>query len=243
MERWRQTKDNKLKRGKELLNIGDYITYHDSSGEDGKDLYEGRWQVLGTDDEGRLLIVSEDNVAMHSFNKKHTLNGAMEAYSNALETLDKICAVYAKGTNAVSARSIRIEDVDKLTRYDKYLHCNYGKPHTYINKKGNTFIWHDGTKWNKTSSNKKVTLINTFYWYYIHNTNKCQNPIYDMLFGKKGNKSYWLASSYVWTCSTHPYFGLRCVYCSLVDCLNLVYSEGVYHNSGVRAVVTLETNI
>lgn len=245
MEKWIQTSDFKVKRGDIILDIGDYIEYHDCAGENGTDLYEGKWQVLGADDEGRLLIVSEDNVTVHAFNKELTLEGAMESYSKGVDTLDKICEVYGRGTGAKGARSIRIEDVNKVTGYD-ITKNKYNQKVSFDNEDGNTFIWHDGQKWKCTKSKKTIVLTNSYYWYAITcETNLMQFPkAYKMLFSNN-NLFYWLASTYVNTRSYNAKFGIFVVCAGTFNGIDFVYNNERYESGicGVRAVVTLKSDI
>lgn len=241
MEKWIQTNDLKVKRGNVTLDIGDYIDYTDCTGKNGESLYKGRWQVLGATEEGNLLIISEKNVTTHYFNKEHTHKGGMEAYSKGVEILDELCKVYASGNGAINSRSIRIEDIDSLTNFDKATYLDYGKKNIYHNKKNKTFRWHDGERWNCTNLEQDIAFINTYYWYTTNNKSK----IYNMLFGKSDEKDYWLASLFVATDNRYVNFGLRLIESGYVGGDFFIDSYGDYGNSkrGVRAVVTLKSDV
>lgn len=236
MKKWIQTLDYKVKRGNVVLNIGDYIDYHDHAGENGKDIYNGKWQVLGVDDKGRCLIVSEKNVANHYFNQEKTLEGGQKAYSEGVKILDKICKVYARGKDALNSRSIRIEDIDKLTGYDKNNYFGYGKKCNYNNKEGVNFIWHNGKKWNNSKTKETVSLIQSYYSY--KGDLNCNSKVYNMLFENR----YWLGSTYVNLYSEFACFGLHYVYGNNIFGYGFVYSNGDNNDNdlGVRAVVTLK---
>ena len=53
---------NKVYKGKEVYEIGDYYEYDETNGGVLKDLIDVKWKVLGVSDEGNLLIVSSSNV-------------------------------------------------------------------------------------------------------------------------------------------------------------------------------------
>lgn len=239
MEKWIQTNDFKVKRGELVLNIGDYIIYHDCAGENGEDLYKGRWQVLGVSDEGNILIVSKNCVTTHCFNKEHTVEGAMNAYSTGVETLDKICETYGKGAVAVGARSICIEDVDKLTGFNKIKNSKCGRIYTLKTKKEKLSYWHDGTCWHKTKYMKSTNLTNTYYMYYISYSDLPSN-VYDMLF----SRCYWLASPFVYATPYSACFGLRSVAYDIVGGVDFIGLNGhiCKIEQGVRAVVTLKSD-
>ena len=115
---WVQTADRKVIRGDQVLNIGDIVHYHDKAGENGTEKYTGTWKVLGAEN-GELLIMSDSDVDTKIFNENKTLEGGKEAYTNGINELNKICKVYGTGTGATGARSITVEDVDRVTGYDK----------------------------------------------------------------------------------------------------------------------------
>ena len=117
-EVWVQTSDRTVIRGSQVLNIGDVIKYHDTAGEGGAEKYTGAWRVLGAEN-GELLIMSESDVDSKYFNSTETLAGGQEVYANGINELNTICKVYGNGKGALGARSITIEDVDRVTGYDK----------------------------------------------------------------------------------------------------------------------------
>ena len=139
------------------LEIGDYINYSSTKGNDGNTIDEivlksneggpedsenytakdvivtegngyadqtfkstgttNKWKVLGVDeDKGELLIVSSD-VVKTAENKSFIIKGAT-AYQYGINELDKICEIFGNGYGATGARSIRIEDINKITGYN-----------------------------------------------------------------------------------------------------------------------------
>lgn len=88
------------------INIGDYINYNVPTASS----YTGNWRVLGVED-GKLLIVSASNVT------SLTLNGA-DGFMNGPATLDSTCSIQCDNNKAENARSINIDDVNKITGYN-----------------------------------------------------------------------------------------------------------------------------
>lgn len=111
-----------VKKGTLEFNIGDKIDYTAPAGSG----YEGDWQVLGVgegDEEGQLLLVSEEfvnngNTKTIQANDYATPGGdPLKDLQRAVDDLDALCTVY-KNENATKGRSIRVEDVNRLTGYD-----------------------------------------------------------------------------------------------------------------------------
>ena len=245
MQKWVQTEDLKVIRGNVVLNIGDDIEYHDCAGDNESDLYKGKWQVLGVDDKGNLLIVTKKNVTTYHFNKECTLKGAKDAYSNGVQILDNICSIYSKGRNAISSRSIRLEDVDTLTGYDKTT-CERKK--VYTNKRGNEFIWHDGNKWCTTKRKKEITLMDNLYTYSSEDeTLNISEKVQQILIPYRNyfDSKYWLASPFICAHSHYISYGLRLVHFGYVQGNAFISLQGIDYDyfgyeRGVRAVVSLK---
>ena len=111
-----------VKKGSLKFNIGDKIKYTNPAGSG----YDGDWQVLGVgegDEDGLLLLISEGFV---NGGKTRSLIGGdyatpggdpLKELRGAVKDLDETCAVY-KNENATKARSIKAEDINRLTGYD-----------------------------------------------------------------------------------------------------------------------------
>ena len=67
--------------------------------------YTGGWKILGAEN-GKLLIMSEKNIGTLKLSGK-------EGYNTGVTQLDNMCKPY--GTNA---RSIKVEDINRVTGYD-----------------------------------------------------------------------------------------------------------------------------
>ena len=104
-------------RGEEVLTIGDDFEY-DETAEGTTDV---AWKVLGASEEGELLIMSSsDIVSSHILGDKNyeELEECQNDWLNGAAELDGLCEPYGKGESATGARSIRVEDVNKITGYD-----------------------------------------------------------------------------------------------------------------------------
>ncbi len=112
--------------GTNVLTIGDTIAYDETNGGSITGLTDVEWAVLGANDKGELLIMSTSNVvSSYRLGYESTITDSaaqLEENQNDWLTgpqqLDKLCAPYGKGEGATSARSIRVEDINKVTGYD-----------------------------------------------------------------------------------------------------------------------------
>ena len=87
------------------IKIGDTVNYEAEGVE-----YDGEWKVLGIEN-GQILLMSSKPI------KTDFKFSGMEEYLKVVENLDKECENYGSGTGAKSARSLRVEDVNKITGY------------------------------------------------------------------------------------------------------------------------------
>ena len=96
---WTQEK-TKVTNGTTTYEVGDDYSYN--CGVSG---YTGNWKVLGAED-GKLLIMSTVDIGTLKLEGK-------EGYNTGISQLNEMCKQY--GTNA---RSIKIEDINRVTGYD-----------------------------------------------------------------------------------------------------------------------------
>ena len=94
------------------LNVGSTIDY--MPGGVGDTNYTEGWKIMGADANGRLLILSNAGVT----EEKVELY-IRDGWVNAETILDTAAATYADGVLGISSRSIKVEDIDALTGYDK----------------------------------------------------------------------------------------------------------------------------
>ncbi len=118
------------------LKPGDYVDYvpddlstsiiTKDSGYDYSQLYKTdntlKWQVLGLNKDGNIMLISSTNIFKDNSEKYLTLLGG-EGYLFGEKILNQICSIY-KNQYAVEARSITREDIDHLlnvdVNYDNY---------------------------------------------------------------------------------------------------------------------------
>ena len=98
-------KEIKEKYGQDIK-IGDTINY-----EDNVEKYQGTWKVLGVEN-GQILLMSSNPV-----NNDFKLKGK-EGFLNLEDKLDAECTEYGVGTGAQSARSLRAEDINRISGYN-----------------------------------------------------------------------------------------------------------------------------
>ena len=102
-----------ITKGNATLEAGDLIQYDSGVSE-----YTGKWRVLGAEDD-KLLILSTANVGSLGLCglEGGTYNDTTYEYGllNGIDRLNEICEAYGSGTGAVGARSIKAEDVCRLS--------------------------------------------------------------------------------------------------------------------------------
>ena len=193
--------------GTTTVKIGDYVNYSSTEGTtettylSPKDKngygdqtfssnYTGKWQVLGVDEEGCLMLISSDIIKTTS-NEYFYIQG-QNGYVNGITELNKISAIYGKGKYAKSARSVNVDDVNKITGYvdnvynagtsnvdqtgnqvkytlntDGYIHYEETKyPTTDTTSTRTSFTYWTGSEWKTLESGKSATLTHNYYYYY-----------------------------------------------------------------------------
>ncbi len=133
----------KVTNGTLTLDVGTTVNYMTQGvgPEDAK--YMSGWKVLGVDDKGRLLIMSNECITGRYLN----FSGTAADFENALTTIQNTVDAYKEDTYASSIRSVKVEDIDALVNYDKR---NYEKGTIYEYGLKVSFEW-DGTGYPKYS--------------------------------------------------------------------------------------------
>lgn len=117
-----------VKKGTTVLEVGDTIEYEAEVGG-----YKGGWKVLGAEDAKLLIMSTEDVASEFRFNEEYY-------YIRAITSLNSVCAKYGKGDGAVGARSVTVEDINRVTGYNpETAEFDKGKISEYGNKV--TFWW------------------------------------------------------------------------------------------------------
>ena len=133
--------------------------------------YTAGWRVIGVKN-GELQLISADIVSSES-SQYYYLRGK-NGYQYGPEELNAISAMYGRGKGATGAKSITIEDINKITGYDP-TNTGDGKPFGTGNiQYGNkvTYFW-DGTdkpyyEYGEGTNKKTGNLLdehNIFNWY------------------------------------------------------------------------------
>ena len=260
----------------EHLHIGDYVDYNplnfkegtlekdktasSSTDENGNSDQtfsintDTKWRVLGEDDRGQILIVSADPVKkdMGDTNNPYFYLYGAKGYINAEKELEKISKIYGHGVGATEARSLKIEDVNKIcgvtVRSNGLTPAvdvteNFGRTKSYTNQYASPEDYLAGKRSNfsKTSNAYSYKGNNSLL------KTATNTRAYETIFFKKQTKKYnWLASRYVGVHSDYAGLCVGDVNYGGAGVHNDVFaSYGVEGNSGfaVRPVVSLKSDV
>lgn len=240
--------------GKNTYNVGDdYIDYTCDL-----NVYDGGWKILGAEN-GALLIMSAQDIDISNdddllsteksdyisiSDNKLMLKGS-DGYNNGVAILNNIC-IRKFGENA---RSIKVEDINRITGYDPN---SDGKGEKY----GQGNDWEYGTV-NQNDS----TIKSTYYKYYPYSLTTSNSKdgecigiestslVYKMLFGESdSDNDYWLASKHAKNVYGNWNYGLRLVSNDDNDgmCVHgehLIVGSGTGSGThGVRVVISVKGN-
>ena len=108
-----------VENGNLTLKIGDYVNTTPYT-VDGKQ-FDGKWRVLG-EENGQVLLVSANYVNFEGSTEQSgvpvmTLQGS-NGIDNEIDRLNTLSAKFADGTKTEKGRSIKVEDVNRITGYD-----------------------------------------------------------------------------------------------------------------------------
>ena len=129
-----------ITNGEITLKIGDYVDYDcttssatytsrkEKTGHDNDQIFKANeyrdgWRVLGVDDDKQLMLLAEDFAQPSTVEttlgvrQGYTLKG-QAGYENGVEELNKICSIYGNGKGAIVARSINVDDANKVMGYN-----------------------------------------------------------------------------------------------------------------------------
>lgn len=228
--------------------------------------YSGEWKVIGIEN-GQVKLMATKNISKKTLDGDDATIGVWnektKSYANAEKALDDECAAYLNSKQATSVRSIRVEDIDKITGYDKTKFGEkninkYGNKVTYsIDSNGNVAysskVKNDTTTFTRlimpqaTENITSCDIISTYYFYSAEQETELKDKnsdVYKMLFGN-GYEYYWLASSYVNPGEGVVSFGMHLVASGGVFDSALWISDGGYGRNdecGVRPVVFLKSD-
>ena len=139
---WTDNGNDTFTKGDVTVKVGDKVTYNtgeeksttvykDKSGYSSDQTFKTEknlgWRVLGINSKGEIELISDNPTSTKLY-----LKGEL-GYLNAEKILnDDICnELYGKGKHATGARSLNIEDINKLGNYDPTTYYGYGEIYTY----------------------------------------------------------------------------------------------------------------
>lgn len=139
--KWWETNDEEgneyITNGEVTLQIGDYITYDandkgehtytaeaEKTGVSGEGQtfstnYETEWRILGIkhqSDEDNIMLVP--TTPIKSTKSTGLSLSSAKGYCYGIEEMENICKIYGYGTGAIFAKSITVEDINRITGYD-----------------------------------------------------------------------------------------------------------------------------
>ena len=235
------------------------------------------WKVLGTDDDGNILIMPTTNITDSTGAiQRMPIGGtdataAQNAAQYAAEEIDRICSIYGYGKGAKSARSVKVEDIDKLTGFDKTTYAQdqgngYGHDVTYSINETDEYVYYKwsgitepkktdykvfsylkGSEWVSLTKGQSATIKSTCYFYDMssdpYKTVLTNKGVYDLI--GADNDPYMLSSLCVDAYSEYASFGMRMVYNNSILANFYFNSHDKYSKSiwGLRPAVSLKPDV
>ena len=105
--------------------IGDYYEYDESNGGAITGLTDVKWKVMGVDENGNLLILSASDVGSLTLGKADDLVTSQNDYIEGASRLDDLAKEYGNGRGALAARSVTLDDINKITGFDPNVDADY----------------------------------------------------------------------------------------------------------------------
>ena len=201
---------------------------------------ELQWRVLYID----KLTKTVELTTSQAISKTVSFSG-LDGYKNAINVLDDSCNVYCGGKGTVSGRSIRKEDIDYITGFNKYEYREsddylyYGEERSYTS---GTFYNEDGSE--MVASEKNPVVMRNYLYEYNLEEYITDSDILNMI----GRRGYWTADQYVFLFNKGVSFGIGILRGESNQISgNSLFREGLYPIYGrslyIRPVVTLNSNI
>ena len=137
---WTDNGDDTFTKGEVTVKVGDIVNYDEGtgytttvtaskSGHTDVQTYTTKnlgWRVLGINTKGEIELISDNATSNMLYLKGE------EGYLNAEDVLNNMCnELYGKGEHATGARSLNVEDINKLGNYDPTTFSGYGEIYTY----------------------------------------------------------------------------------------------------------------
>lgn len=217
----------------------DVINTFESNTQLAKDL---QWRVIYID----KLTKTAELTTSQAIGKTVSFSG-LNGYKNAINVLDNSCNVYCGGKGAVSGRSIRKEDIDYITGFNKYEYREssdsygdvyYGEEKSYTS---GTFYNEDGSI--IVASEKNPVVMRNYLYDYGLEKYITDSSILNMI--KEGH-AFWFANQYVFLYKNMISYGI-CKKEGGTISGNSMFTNNLYNvytrKLCIRPVVTLSSNI
>lgn len=215
-----------ITKGNIGMTVGDKINYK-------VDGYDGNWLVFGVDN-NKVILISEGYV-----NESFELDGTPDNFEEiSINALNAECSQYANGKHSILARSVKIEDIDRITGYDP-IKMEYGKDTHYAYNNQMTY----------TIYGVQQTQISTYYSYMGEESVNIKkgSKAYATIFGQDYTADYWIATAFVRTFEQYFNRGIRVLAEDEVQRSYLKIWGAGWNNMkdkhGIRAIVELNNNI
>ena len=170
---WTDNGNDTFTKGEVTVKVGDKVTYNvgeeksttvtaiksgDSSDQTFKtEKYLG-WRVLGISAKGELELISDNPISSSLYLRGET------GYLNAEDVLNNMCKkLYGQGEHATGARSLNVEDINKLGNYDPTTYSGYGDIWTYRFPTNGDYMQYKRTKSDGTLVTDWTDITNTDY--------------------------------------------------------------------------------
>ena len=152
---WLDNGDDTFTKEDVTVKVGDIVTYNtekeksttvdkSKSGYSSDQIFKTEklgWRVLGINANGEIELISDNPTST-----RLCLKGEL-GYLNAEEILNNMCnELYGKGEHATGARSLNVEDINKLGNYDPTTYDGYGDILKYRFPTTGDYIQHKRTK-------------------------------------------------------------------------------------------------
>ena len=170
---WKDNGDDTFTKGKVTLKVGDIVNYDEGtgysttveaskSGHDSNQTYTTEknlgWRVLGISAKGEIELISDNPTSTDLYLGRET------GYLNAEDILNNMCnELYGKGEHAIGARSLNVEDINKLGNYDPKTYDGYGDIWTYRFPTSGEYMQYKRTKADGTLVTDWTNITNGNY--------------------------------------------------------------------------------
>ena len=170
---WTDNGDDTFTKGDVTVKLGDIVTYNvveeksttvktEKSGCLGNQTFKTEknlgWRVLGISAKGELELISDNPTSSRLY------LGGNTGYLNAEEVLNNMCnELYGQGEHATGARSLNVEDINKLGNYDPTTYSGYGEIYTYRFPTSGDYMQYKRTKADGTLVKDWTNITDTDY--------------------------------------------------------------------------------